>query len=64
MLEWSKGTALVPVLAALDDQQAAGFLHEYGERLRQAYDHRPFGTLFPFRRVFTVLHRRADLSLS
>jgi trans-aconitate 2-methyltransferase len=61
VLEWSKGTALVPVLAALDDEQAAGFLHEYGERLRQAYGHRPFGTLFPFRRVFTVLHRRADL---
>ena len=41
-------------------QQAAGFLREYGQRLRQAYDHRPFGTIFPFRRVFTVLHRRAD----
>jgi len=61
VLEWSKGTALVPVLAALDDEQAAGFLHEYGERLRRAYDYRPFGTLFPFRRVFTVLHRHSDL---
>jgi trans-aconitate 2-methyltransferase len=61
VLEWSKGTALVPVLAALDDEQAADFVREYGERLRQAYDHRPFGTLFPFRRVFTVVQRNADL---
>ena len=61
VLEWTKGTTLRPVLSALDDEQAAGFLREYGQRLRQAYDHRSFGTMFPFRRVFTVLHRRADL---
>jgi trans-aconitate 2-methyltransferase len=60
VLEWTKGTTLRPVLAALDAEQGAGFLDEYGQRLRQAYDHRPFGTMFPFRRVFTVLHRRAD----
>jgi trans-aconitate 2-methyltransferase len=60
VLEWAKGTTLRPVLSALDTEQAAGFLHEYGERLRQAYNHRPFGTMFPFRRVFTVLHRRGD----
>jgi trans-aconitate 2-methyltransferase len=60
VLEWTKGSALRPVLAALDAEQAAGFLHEYGERLRQVYDHRPFGTMFPFRRVFAVLHRLAD----
>ncbi len=60
VLEWTKGTTLRPVLAALDAEQAASFAREYAERLRQAYDHRPFGTLFPFRRVFTVLHRRAD----
>ena len=59
VLEWTKGTTLRPVLAALDAEQAAAFLREYGQRLRQAYDHRPFGTIFPFRRVFTVLHRRA-----
>lgn len=60
VLEWAKGTTLLPVLAALDAEQAAGFLHEYGQRLRAAYHHRPFGTIFPFRRVFTVLHRIAD----
>lgn len=62
VLEWVKGTALRPVLAALDDEQADAFLTEYGERVRLAYKPRTFGTLFPFRRVFTVLHRRAGPS--
>jgi trans-aconitate 2-methyltransferase len=57
VLEWTKGTTLRPVLAALDAEQAAAFLGEYGERLRAAYHPRPFGTLFPFRRVFAVIHR-------
>jgi trans-aconitate 2-methyltransferase len=59
VLEWTKGSTLRPVLAALDAEQAGAFLAEYGERLRAAYPRRPFGTLFPFRRVFTVV-RRAD----
>lgn len=57
VLEWSKGTALRPVLAALDDEQAAAFADEYAGRLREAYQARPFGTIFPFRRVFTVVRR-------
>jgi trans-aconitate 2-methyltransferase len=57
VLEWTKGTTLRPVLAALDEEQAAAFLGEYGERLRAAYHPGPFGTLFPFRRVFAVIHR-------
>lgn len=57
--EWAKGTTLRPVLAALDDEQAGAFLTEYGERLRAAYHAGPFGTFFPFRRVFTVVHRLA-----
>ena len=47
VLEWTKGTTLRPVLAALDAEQAAGFLREYGERLRQAYHPQSFGTIFP-----------------
>jgi len=60
VLDWARGTALRPVLAVLDAEHADAFLDEYGQRLRQAYDHRSFGTLFPFRRVFTVLHRGTD----
>jgi trans-aconitate 2-methyltransferase len=57
VLEWIKGTGLRPVLDVLDDEQAVSFLAEYGERLREAYPPRPFGTVFPFRRVFAVAHR-------
>jgi trans-aconitate 2-methyltransferase len=63
VLEWTKGSTLRPVLAALDAEQGAAFVGEYGERLTGAYRPHPFGTLFPFRRVFTVVHR-ADLSRS
>ena len=59
VLEWYKGTGLRPVLAALDADQAAGFVAEYGARLREAYPPGPFGTFFPFRRVFAVAHRPA-----
>jgi trans-aconitate 2-methyltransferase len=57
VLEWYKGTGLRPVLAALDADQGADFLAEYGTRLQMAYPPRSFGTVFPFRRVFTVAHR-------
>ena len=57
VLEWTKGTTLRPVLAALDSEQAAAFTGEYAERLRQLYKPRSFGTIFPFRRVFTVVNR-------
>jgi trans-aconitate 2-methyltransferase len=59
VLEWYKGTGLRPVLAVLDADQAADFLAEYGEKVRVAYPPGPFGTLLPFRRVFTVAHRTA-----
>jgi trans-aconitate 2-methyltransferase len=64
VLEWYKGTGLRPVLAALDAGQAADFLAEYGARLREAYPPRPFGTIFPFRRVFAVACRRGLVHFS
>jgi trans-aconitate 2-methyltransferase len=45
------------VLAALDPGQAEEFVAAYGERVRAAYPHRPYGTVFPFRRVFAVARR-------
>jgi trans-aconitate 2-methyltransferase len=57
VLEWYKGTGLRPVLAVLDADQTADFLAEYGEKIRMAYPPGPFGTLLPFRRVFSVAHR-------
>jgi len=57
VLEWYKGSGLRPVLTALDAEQAGDFLAEYGTRVREAYPPSPFGTIFPFRRVFAVAHR-------
>jgi trans-aconitate 2-methyltransferase len=55
--EWTKGSTLRPVLAALDAEQGDAFVREYGERLSEAYHPQSFGTLFPFRRVFAAVHR-------
>jgi trans-aconitate 2-methyltransferase len=57
VLEWVKGTALRPVLGALDAEAATGFLAEYADRLREAYPRTPYGTVFPFRRIFVVARR-------
>jgi len=57
VFEWTKGTTLRPVLAALDAAQAAAFTGEYAQRVGEMYKPRPFGTIFPFRRVFAVVHR-------
>jgi trans-aconitate 2-methyltransferase len=57
VLEWTKGTALRPVLAALPDEDKQDFLAEYGKLLAEAYPQRSYGTVFPFRRIFVVARR-------
>lgn len=55
VLEWVKGTALRPVLAAMDsDDQRQEFCAELAPMLQAAYPPKPWGTPFPFRRVFAV----------
>lgn len=54
VLEWVRGTALRPLLAALDEVDAIAFEGEYALRLREAYPETPFGTIYPFRRIFAV----------
>jgi trans-aconitate 2-methyltransferase len=55
VLEWVKGTALRPVLSALDsDEQRAEFVETYARELRRAYPQDAWGTVFPFRRTFAV----------
>ena len=50
-----KGTALRPLLAALDEADRPAFEAACAARLRRAYPSRPDGrTLFPFRRLFIV----------
>jgi trans-aconitate 2-methyltransferase len=36
---------------------AADFSAEYATRIRDAYPATPYGTVFPFRRVFVAAHR-------
>lgn len=59
VLEWMKGTALRPVLDALEDADAADFLREYAAVLRDAYPISTGTTLLPYRRVFAVGQRSA-----
>jgi len=58
--EWTRGTALIPFLGRLADEERAAFEADYARRLRGAYPRRTDGrTLFPFRRLFIVLTKAA-----
>jgi trans-aconitate 2-methyltransferase len=56
VVEWTKGSGLRPLLAALADaEERSVFERDYAARIRQAYPPAPDGrTLFPFRRLFIV----------
>ena len=57
--EWTKGTWLSPLLAALDEPERSRFEAAYGERVAAFYPPRRDGkTLFPFRRMFLIATRR------
>ena len=55
---WYRGTGMRPVLAALPPDQAAYFLADYRALVTEAYPAADYGTVFPFRRVFSVGLRR------
>jgi trans-aconitate 2-methyltransferase len=58
VLEWTKGTALLPVFEILQDEsERADFVAAYGKALLRAYPRQPFGTVFAFRRIFAVAQR-------
>jgi trans-aconitate 2-methyltransferase len=54
VLEWVKGTALRPVLNALEPELHARFLEELGAQYLEVYPRQAFGTLFAFNRLFFV----------
>lgn len=60
VLEWMKGTALRPMLAALDEPaMRQAFLSALGARLCEAFPPRPDRvTLLPFPRLFLIVRRR------
>jgi trans-aconitate 2-methyltransferase len=58
VVQWTRGSALKPLLDALDESERSAFLAEYAGRIRLAYPPRPDGrTLLPFRRLFIVAVR-------
>lgn len=57
VMEWTKGTCVRPILAALSEAEQAEFLAEYSRRLLEAYPPAGYGTLFPFPRLFVVARR-------
>lgn len=59
VLEWVRGTALRPVMAALGEDDAKRFESEYAAALREAYPRGVHGTIFPFRRIFAVGRKAA-----
>ncbi|MGE0715278.1 MAG: methyltransferase domain-containing protein [Alphaproteobacteria bacterium] len=53
--EFTKGTALKPLLDALEEPQRSQFETEYRRRIAAAYQREADGTtLFPFRRLFII----------
>ena len=58
VVEWFKGSALTPYLAALAPAAQAAYLAAYHDRIAKAYDALPDGTvLLPFPRLFIVATR-------
>ena len=58
VVEWTRGSALKPLMDALDEPERSAFLAEYAGRIARAYPRRPDGrTLLPFRRLFIVAVR-------
>ena len=58
VVAWTKGTALTPFVAVLDNEAQQAFVGDYAARIAAAYPLRPDGrVLFPFRRLFVVATR-------
>lgn len=58
VVQFTKGSALKPLLDSLQGEQKAGFEKRYAELIRAAYPPRPNGrTLFPFRRLFIIAQK-------
>lgn len=55
VVEWTRGSALKPLLDALDVEEQTAFEADYAKRIAAAYPPSGNGkTLFPFRRLFVI----------
>ncbi len=60
VLAWTRGTALVPFTSELEGAELDEFIENYRRKLATAYPREADGTtLFAFKRIFMVAHRRA-----
>ena len=57
VVEWMKGTALRPLLAALAPREQAEFLDALVARVTPLHPRGPHGIFFPFRRLFFVARK-------
>ena len=61
VLTWMRGTALRPLLTALEGAEREAFERAVAERLRRAYPRRADGhTLLPFRRIFVSARAKGN----
>ncbi|MEU7858828.1 trans-aconitate 2-methyltransferase [Nonomuraea sp. NPDC049141] len=58
VLNWISGTALRPIFDRLEADEQKKFTAELAQRLDQVYPAKPYGTPFPFRRIFVVAQKR------
>jgi trans-aconitate 2-methyltransferase len=59
---WVSATGARPTLQALPDDLRQTFVHEFKALLDNAYPPTPDGVVMPFRRVFLVANRSAELA--
>jgi trans-aconitate 2-methyltransferase len=57
VFDWISGTGARPILQALPDGLREEFVDDYKSALRGAFVREPWGTVFPFARVFAVARR-------
>lgn len=57
VLNWISGTALRPIFDRLDESERESFSADLAVRLDEAYPRKPYGTAFPFRRIFVVAQK-------
>lgn len=57
-LEWLRGTALRPLLAALNAKDQSAFQQDLAARLNAAHPPKDGVTIFPMQRLFFVETRR------
>jgi trans-aconitate 2-methyltransferase len=62
VVRWITGTGLRPVLGALDAGERDDFVADYRALVAPAYPERPWGTVLPYRRIFAVGQRAADVA--